>query len=410
MSSSVIACRPQFRTIIMLQRNLAKLLIAVFFTSLTYNIIHAQVKGTGADTVAGSLLTEVRATVYRSEFTAYEGQQKRAEQSDKPVEEIFKNIQVFRGLPRSQFPRTMDFMSASLGVDCDYCHGKAWESDDKPAKQITRTMVLMMRDTNDKNFDGNLVVNCATCHQGHPKPVAQPPLDQIALRMLNAAPAKPAALLPTVEQVLDQYVKALGGKPAFEKLNSRLIKSSLSLADGTTVSREVYMKAPDKAVFITTALNEVSSQGFNGAIGWLKNNDVRRELSGPTLNQLRFSAEFNREIRFKELFTQLRVTGKEKVGDRETYLVEATPVYSDALKFYFDSETGLLIRVLVEERSPLGSVWDQTDFSDYREMDGVKLPFLIRHVNMWERSITKIVEVKHNVSISDAKFDMPPPQ
>ncbi|HJP90581.1 MAG TPA: c-type cytochrome [Pyrinomonadaceae bacterium] len=343
--------------------------------------------------------------------TAQTRQQDFAKLSDKPVEEIFKNIQVFRGMPKSQFPRTMDFMTASLGVDCDYCHlSSAWESDAKPAKQVSREMILMMRNINDKNFNGKMIVNCATCHQGHPKPIAEPPLDQIALRTrVSNAPAKPITpvSLPSVEQVIDRYVDALGGRSAFEKLNTRLIKSTLSFADGTTASQEVYMKAPDKAVFVTTTGAEITSQGFTGAIGWLKNNRVRRQLSGPTLNQLRFNSEFNPEIRLKELFAEMRVTGKEKVGDREVYVVEAKPIYSDPRKLYFDTETGLLIRTLIEETCPLGSTLDQMEFSDYRNVNGVKLPFLIRRTSLWENSVMRIIEVKHNVSISDVKFDMP---
>lgn len=343
--------------------------------------------------------------------TAQTRPQDSPKQSDKPVEEIFKNIKVFKGMPRSQFPRTMDFMTASLGVDCEYCHvSSAWESDAKPAKEVSREMVVMMRDINDKNFSGQVTVNCATCHQGHPKPIAEPPLDQIALRTrLGQTSTNPTTtvLLPSSEWVIDRYVEALGGKAAFEKLNSRFIKSTLSQADGTTASQEVYMKAPDKAVFITATGNEITSQGFTGAIGWLKNSHVRRELNGPTLNQLRFNAEFNREIRLKELFADMRVTGKEKLENREVYVVEARSSYSDPRKLYFDTETGLLVRTLIEEISPLGSVLDQIDFSDYRTVDGVKLPFLIRRTSQWENSVTKIISVKHNLSISDVKFDMP---
>jgi len=364
-----------------------KLLLPIFTLVLAYSFIWAQEKTTA----------EMRPHAS-------------PRQSDKPVEEFFKNIKVFRGMPRSQFPRTMDFMTASLGVDCDYCHvSPAWESDVKLAKEVSRQMVAMMRDINDKNFSGKPIVNCATCHQGHPKPVAEPPLDQIALRTrLSHEPAKPAATvsLPSAEWVINRYVEAVGGRSAFEKLNSRLIKSTLSLADGTTASQEVYMKAPDKAVFITTTHSETTSQGFTGAIGWLKNSHVRRELSGPTLNQLRFNSEFNREIRLKELFAEMRVTGKEKVGDREVYMIEAKSSYSDPRNLYFDTETGLLIRTLIEESSPLGSILDQIDFSDYRSVDGVKLPFLIRRTSQWENSVMRIIEVKHNVSISDVRFDM----
>lgn len=334
-----------------------------------------------------------------------------AEQDDKPVEQVFKNIQVLKGMPRSEFPRAMDFMSAALGVDCTYCHEKAWESDAKPAKQASRSMILMMRDINDKHFGGTTTVNCATCHQGRPTTPLLPPLDQVAQRKLNEPAAAPGAAspLPTVAQVLERYVKAVGGRGAFERLKSRYLKASLALSDGTNVTREVYMKAPNKAVFISAAPGEVTSQGFNGEVGWLKNNRVRRELNGHTLSRLRFDSEFNREVRFEELFTGLRIAGREQVGGRQVYVVEAEPASGDACKFYFDAQTGLLARMLIEEESPFGSVLDQSDYSDYRDVDGVKLPFVISRTSLWENSVTRILKVEHNVSIDDIKFNLPPP-
>src|SRR6478609_974159 len=74
-----------------------------------------------------------------------------AQQEDKPVEEVQKNIQVLKGLPSSQLLPVMHFMRTSLGVRCDYCHvaenGKYW-MDDKPAKQTARKMLQMVFDIN----------------------------------------------------------------------------------------------------------------------------------------------------------------------------------------------------------------------------------------------------------------------
>jgi hypothetical protein len=328
---------------------------------------------------------------------------------EQTVEQVFKNIQVFKGMPRSQFTGAMDFMMAALGVNCNHCHVERWESDDKPTKQITREMVLMTRDINEKNFGGMTVVNCATCHQGRPKPVSAVPLNQVFLRKKNAEVADPssAGSLPTAEQVIDKYVRAVGGRAAFERLNSRFIKSSQSLSDGTKLSQEVYMKAPNKAIFIDISPGDVSSIGFDGAVGWSKKKEALRVLKGSELNQLRFNSEFNSQIRLKELFTAMRVTGEEEVGGRETYVVEAAASYGDPLKLYFDTRTGLLLRVLLEVRTAFGSIPEQTDFSDYRRVDGVKLPFLLRRTGLWDDSTTRITEVRHNVTIDDAKFNPP---
>ncbi len=333
---------------------------------------------------------------------------KESHQQEQTVEQIFKNIQVLKGMPQSQFTGAMDFMMAALGVNCNYCHVGAWENDFMTAKRVSREMILMMRDINDKTFGGRMVVNCATCHQGRPKPVSAAPLDQDALRKMNAVD-NPSSVksLPTAEQLIDKYVRAVGGRAAFEKLNSRVIKSSLLLSGGATLSQEVYMKAPNKAVFIDTAADEVSFRGFDGTVGWSMNNQVQRRLKGAVLNQLRFNSEFNSEIRLTELFTEMRVTGKEKIGQHETYAVEAKPVYGDPQKLYFDARTGLLLRVLIEIGTSFGPILDQTDFSDYRKVDGVRLPFLLRRTSLFDNSTTKVKEVRHNIPIDDAKFSMP---
>src|SRR6185369_8402265 len=82
---------------------------------------------------------------------------------EKTAEQVFKNIQVFKGLPSSQLLGAMNFMAGSLGVACTHCHvPNQFAKDDKSAKQTARQMILMMRKINDDNFGGKLNVNCAT--------------------------------------------------------------------------------------------------------------------------------------------------------------------------------------------------------------------------------------------------------
>ena len=79
---------------------------------------------------------------------------------DKPAEQVYKNIQVFKGLPSSQLLGAMNFMAGSLGVACNHCHvPNQFSKDDKPAKQTARQMIQMMRKINDDNFGGKLNIN-----------------------------------------------------------------------------------------------------------------------------------------------------------------------------------------------------------------------------------------------------------
>src|ERR1044071_917768 len=90
------------------------------------------------------------------------------DEQEKPAEQVYKNIQVFNGLPASELDGVMSYMSAALGVGCTHCHTNPWDSDVKPAKLAARRMILMTRNINKENFSGNPVVNCYTCHRGQP--------------------------------------------------------------------------------------------------------------------------------------------------------------------------------------------------------------------------------------------------
>ena len=93
----------------------------------------------------------------------------------KKAEEQFKNIQVLKGIPADQLIPSMQFITASLGVECDFCHVQgAFEKDDKKPKQTARKMMEMMFAINKDNFEGNREVTCNSCHRGSPKPQAIP--------------------------------------------------------------------------------------------------------------------------------------------------------------------------------------------------------------------------------------------
>jgi hypothetical protein len=96
-------------------------------------------------------------------------------QGDKPAEEVYKNIQVLKGVPASRVPAVMMFFSKSLGVDCTHCHVRnEFEKEDKPPKETARRMLRMVHKINDDNFPGRGLISCWTCHRGGVKPESFP--------------------------------------------------------------------------------------------------------------------------------------------------------------------------------------------------------------------------------------------
>jgi photosynthetic reaction center cytochrome c subunit len=331
----------------------------------------------------------------------------KSEQGIKLAEQVYKNIQIFKGMPASDLEPTMAFISGSLGVKCNHCHTNPFDKDEKPTKQTARQMIRMVLDLNKGSFRGEKAVSCFTCHRGKPQPVSVPAVGQ-NLWQSNPAAAKETPL-PTIEEILSRYVQAVGGEANIRKINSRVAKGSRIGADGVLVPEEVYQKAPNKIVTVTSYPDVSFSTGFNGSAGWgSSSKGERRELPAPVLAQIKSDAEFYKEIKMKELYRSLGVIGKSTIGDKEVYVVRAVPAIGDPERLYFDVQTGLLVRRYVESELFLGMFPLQTDYEDYREVDGIRQPFLIRWSmpgRSWGR---KIVELKQNVAIDDTQFNPPP--
>ena len=219
---------------------------------------------------------------------------------------------------------------------------------------------------------------------------------------------------PTVDQILDRYVQAIGGATALGKLTSRVTKMTLQIeGSGANASFEIYEQAPNKGVGIGQIIlgNGIEfeiSRGFNGSVGWLLNptDGGFRELSGTELAAEKRNHEFYRDIKLKELYPKMAFIGQAKVGYHTTYCIEATPSEGSAEKWFFDAQTGLLVRTdSISESVSRDKVPVETYFEDYREVDGIKLPFAIRQPA--DKYTYTVTEVKHNIPIDDAKFKSP---
>ncbi len=222
--------------------------------------------------------------------------------------------------------------------------------------------------------------------------------------------AEPAAALPTVDQVLAKYVEASGGKAAIEKISSRVTKGSFEIpAMGSTGTLVLYAKAPNKtAVVIDIPGFGLVKQGFDGTIAWSSDPmSGLNETTGTALEAAKRDAVFHRELVLKDQFKTIEVKGKQTVGDKETYMLEATPETGAPEKMYFEVATGLLIRVDGERSSPQGTMNVETTLKDFRDVDGVKIPFLMEQVMPSMSFVIKIEEVKNNVEVDDALFTKP---
>jgi len=326
---------------------------------------------------------------------------------EKRTEQVYHNIQVLKGLPASELQAVMALITGSLGVRCNYCHVNPFEKDDKPTKQMARMMMQMVFDLNKASFGGSEAITCYTCHRGQPKPATVIALGQNLWQSPASGGAKPEAALPSVDQVLDRYEQALGGKAALMKVTSRVMKGSRVGADGVLVPEEVYQKAPNKLMVMTSYTDVVFRSGYNGTSGWAKSSKGDSRIGNEQLAEIARDAESYGNTRIRELYSRLKIEGRETVGDRDAFVMSGTTHKGLSERLYFDAQSGLLIRRYRESKTSLGPFPTQTDYEDYKEVDGIKLPFSIRWSmpgRSWGR---KIAEVKQNTAIDDAIFNPP---
>ncbi len=237
----------------------------------------------------------------------------------------------------------------------------------------------------------------------------EPPAKPEAKAPEAAAPEK----LPTIDEILDRYVESVGGKAALEKVTSRQMSGTFDIpAFNVTGTLKTYAKAPNKnAMSVDVPGFGIVQRGFDGAVAWEQDpTSGLREITGAELSARKRDADLHAELHLKSLFSKLTVKSKEKVGEKEAWLVEATPAEGNAEKMYFDVKSGLLLRHDAEREGPQGSALLETSFDNYKEVDGVKIPFTIRQSNPAFEMTIKIDEIKHNVEIEDAKFVKPAAQ
>lgn len=267
-------------------------------------------------------------------------QEQKPVEPEKPAEQVYKNIQVFAGLPASQLDGAMQYMSAALGVGCTHCHINPWESDAKSAKLATRKMILMTRAINKENFSGNPAITCYTCHRGlsHTTPVLD--FDIVSHPEPEAASEQPAPL-PTIDEVVDRYTRAIGGAVAIEKLASRMARGNLittnRMTPPLTVELDIYQQAPNKRLVITRDSRGTSTEGFNGARGWVSDARGLRASEGAELIKQKQDAELFKTINLRQSYPRMVVLGKEKIGNREAIVVGATASDNNREKLYFDA-------------------------------------------------------------------------
>ncbi len=329
------------------------------------------------------------------------------------AEEEFKNIQALKGIPADQVIPSMQFIAASLGVECEFCHvAHANDKDDKKPKVTARKMIAMMMAINKDNFEGHREVTCYSCHRGSTDPVATP--------VISGEEPKPEpserkgsgeekTVFPAADQLLEKYLAVVGGAEALQKITSRVQKGTLIAFGGRHVPVDVYSKAPDKRFSVMHLQGGDSVTAFNGKQGWLSVPGHVHMMSAAENDAARIDADLYLPAHLKTLYQKFSVDAGEKIDGRDTYLVVGRNEGQPPLRLYLDKESGVLLRLVRYGETPLGRNPTQIDYSDYREANGVRVPFRWTLARPGNRFTIQVEQLQQNVPVDDAKFAPPPP-
>jgi hypothetical protein len=337
-------------------------------------------------------------------------------------EQVFKNVQILKGIPVDEFMDTMGMFAAALSLNCVDCHTPesvgSWDhfADETALKRTARRMMLMVDRINMEAFGGARVLTCYTCHRGDLRPKAVPNLArQYADHVEDANEVQINRIPggPTVDQVFDRYLRALGGRERLAGVTSFTGKGTFIgfETEQTKVPVDIFAKAPaQRATIVHTRIGD-SVRVYDGREAWIAAPDRPvglLPLTGGNLEGAKLEAMLAFPTQLKQAFSQWAITATD-IDDKEVRVVQGTNPKQPPVNFYFAADSGLLVRVLRLVDTAVGRVPTQIDYSDYRDVSGVKLPF--RWVVTWTngQATTELTELRINAPIDAAKLARPAP-
>lgn len=329
-----------------------------------------------------------------------------AGEAQKTAEQAFKNIQTLKGIPADQIQPTMQFISNSLGVECQFCHVQgAFEKDDKKPKLTARKMIEMQMAINKTHFNGDREITCYSCHHGAERPAGTPLIAEQEPTPVQVPIEE--SVLPSADQILNKYITALGGAEALQKITTRVQKGSITFGE-RTFPAEVLSKAPNKRVSTISTPNGDNITAYDGHAGWLGSpGRPPREMSPQEIEAASFDATFYLPLELKKMFSQFRVTTAPNIGRIAVYQVIADSPGKPPVRLFFDKVAGLLVRTIRYAETPLGRNPTQVDYTEYRPANGIKIPFEWTVARPLGRFTIEVREIEQNAPIDDAKFEKP---
>src|SRR5262245_25599181 len=334
---------------------------------------------------------------------------------------VFKDIQILKGIPADEFMDAMGMFSSSLGYDCVSCHSpEIYKSRDgfaiaTPTIQRARGMIGMVNAINRNYFGGEPRVSCFTCHHGSDRPEFVPSLALQFGEIVFDPNVMQIAVdrQPVVDQVFEKYLQALGGRQRLSAMTSFAAKGTYEGSNtgaGSQFPLEIFVKSPDQRAQIIRAPGGDGVKVFDGKTAWAAERWrplPLMELTGGNLDGARLEALMWFPASIRAAFTGWQ-SSNTQIDNQVVQILQGSRQGSLPVNFYFDN-SGLLVRIMRWSKTAIGTVPTEINYSDYRDVSGIKIPF--RTVVTWTdgKDTLLLNEVTANVSIDAARFARPAP-
>ena len=215
---------------------------------------------------------------------------------------------------------------------------------------------------------------------------------------------------PPVDQILAKYVAATGGEQAWQKFHTRISKGRAEIPGQAVFgTADFYFKAPNKYLYVVSLaeLGEIR-RGYNGTAGWEKLSDAAAtDVTGQELATLQRAADFYQALDIRKLYPNLAVKGEGKVEGVPAYIIEAAPGDGTIRRMYFDESSGLMIKNEENFTADGQPVHIETEYQDFRDVDGLKYPFLVTQTNAGSTVLIHVTTVQHDQTLEDSMFEKP---
>ncbi len=305
----------------------------------------------------------------------------------------FKNVTALTEMPADQMGKVMNIMSASLGVDCQFCHDKTdFSKEDVAHKSVGRQMIEMTLELNKRSFRGRSEVTCYTCHRGQPVPLALVPFEPISI----AQDADQPTTIPSVDEIILKYIDALGGQAKLNSIKTRHTIARRIEPDGSSEAEELWQTAGGIHNVVTIYGNVSIREAFDGQVASKTVNADPIPLKADEALQIEREAQLAFGQNFKLALANLTYQRTEQIAGRRVLVLSAVNSIKAKERFYFDESSGFLVRRTTSVPTVLGDFVYQVDYQQYQSFDGVQVPtklhFIVPNIT-WTR---EIISVSHN--------------